>query len=448
MTRPRVLIIAEAANPDWVSVPLIGWQLSRALVSVADVHLVTQIRNRDAILATGLVEGVDFTAIDSEALSRPLWQLGTILRMGEGKGWTTLQALNAISYPYFERLVWKRFGKAIKAGNYDVVHRVTPISPTQSGVLARRCAKAGVPYIIGPLNGGVPWPRAFDAARRAEREWLSYLRGLYKLMPGPRGTLNHAAAILTGSRHTAGDLPATLDPKVIWLPENAIDPNRFASRPRPVTGPLRACFIGRMVPYKGPDILLEAAAPLLRDGRMQLDMIGDGPMLPGLKEQADALGIAGAITFHGWVAHSDVASVAGKCSVLSFPSIREFGGGVVLEAMAMGLAPLIVDYAGPSELVGPDTGFTIPLGGRASIVRDLAAELERLTENRGDVAATGDRARARVLAHFTWSAKAAQIAEVYDWVLGRRAEKPNFDHIALMTTQTDDTEKEQRKAHV
>lgn len=448
MTRPRVLIIAESANPDWVSVPLIGWQLSRALSSVADVHLVTQVRNRDAILATGLVEGVDFTAIDSEALSRPLWKLGTILRMGEGKGWTTAQALNAISYPYFERLVWKRFGKAIRGGEFDIVHRVTPLSPTQSGVLARRCARAGVPFIIGPLNGGVPWPSAFDSARRAEREWLSYVRGLYKVVPGHRSTLRNAAAILTGSRHTAGELPEALDPKVIWLPENAIDPTRFASRPRSVTGPLRACFIGRMVPYKGPDMLLEAAAPLLRDGRLQLDMIGDGPMLPGLKEQANALGISEAITFHGWLAHSDVAGVAGKCSVLSFPSIREFGGGVVLEAMAMGLAPLIVDYAGPSELVGPDTGFTIPLGARTAIIRDLAAELERLSENRGDVAATGARARARVLAHFTWSAKAAQIAEVYDWVLGRRADKPSFDHIALTSSKVKETEKEQRTAHV
>jgi glycosyltransferase involved in cell wall biosynthesis len=41
-----------------------------------------------------------------------------------------------------------------------------------------------------------------------------------------------------------------------------------------------------MVPYKGPDMLLEAAAPLLRRDASRLDMVGDGPMLGDLKAQA------------------------------------------------------------------------------------------------------------------------------------------------------------------
>lgn len=421
--RPRVLVIAEAANPEWVSVPLVGWSLATALRGVADVHIVTQVRNREAILRAGFAEGEDFTAIDSEALQRPVWRLGEALRLGQGRGWTTLQALAALSYPWFERLVWRRFGPEIVAGHWDVVHRVTPLSPTIPSPIARRVAQAGIPFVLGPLNGGVPWPPGFDAERRREREFLSYLRGAYKVLPARGATLAHASAILAGSRHTESEIPARFREKCLYLPENAVDPSRFSRHAAaPVAGPLRAAFVGRMVPYKGPDMLLDAAAPLLRAGRLRLEMVGDGPMAEALKARSQHLP---GITFHGWLPHERVQDVLCGCHLLALPSIREFGGGVVLEAMALGVVPLVVDYAGPGELVTPETGIKVPLGPRAEIVAALAAELARLSKEPASLAPLAAAARARIDAAFTWERKAQQVSRVYDWVLsGRRGPAP------------------------
>ncbi len=423
MTKPRVLLIAEAANPEWVSVPLVGWSLASALREVADVHIVTQVRNREAILRSGLKEAKDFTVIDSETLARPMWKLGEVLRMGEGKGWTALQTVSALSYPYFEYLIWKRFGSAIKAGEFDIVHRVTPLSPTIQSPIARKCKRAGVPFVIGPLNGGVPWPKAFDAERRREKEWLSYLRSAYKLLPGRASTLA-ANAIIVGSRHTQSEIPETHQTRCVYIPENAINPERFSRQASHKADPLRACFIGRMVPYKGPDMLLEAAIPLLQERSLELDFIGDGPLLPTLRSMADQAGLGASVRFHGWLQHDEVQTVAANCSVLSFPSIREFGGGVVLEAMALGLVPLIVDYAGPGELVTSEFGIKIPIGSRAHIVNSFREELARLATCQEKRVAMGEAGRARVASHFTWQAKAQQVSSVYDWVLGQRSEKP------------------------
>lgn len=417
MTRRRVLIIAEAANPEWVSVPLVGWSLANALRNVADVHIVTQVRNRDAFLRAGLVENHDFTSIDSEAISRPIWQLGNFFRMGKGKGWTAVTAFASLSYYYFEYLVWKKFKSKILAGEYDVVHRITPLSPTAISPIAAKCFAAKVPFILGPLNGGVPWPKGFATERRREREWLSYVRSVYKFLPGRNTMLKSAAAIIVGSRFTESEIPEDYKYKCFYIPENAIDPSKFFGSSRaPLDGPLRACFIGRLVPYKGPDILLEASLPLLKSGLLALDIIGDGPLRAQLERMVKENSVEESIVFHGWVAHDKIPAIAQRNHVFSFPSVREFGGGAVLEAMALGLVPIIVDYGGPSELVDDDRGFKVPLGSRSSIINSFREILEKLYHQRRMIKLLSNSGQEYVLNNFTWAQKAAQVCAIYEKV--------------------------------
>jgi glycosyltransferase involved in cell wall biosynthesis len=423
----RPLLIAEACNPEWVSIPLEGWSHSRAIMELTGAHLITQVRNREAIIRAGLVEGRNFAAIDSEHVAKPVYNLAGLLRGGAGKGWTTGTALSSLVYPYFEKLIWTRFASRLHDGEFNVVHRITPLSPTTPSPLATLCRRIGVPFVMGPLNGGVPWPKGFDAARRREKEWLSYVRDVYRLVPGYLATRRDATAILIGSRDTWMQMPRSFHRKCFYVPENAIDPARFTqTRTRKTQKPIRAIFVGRLVPYKGADMLLEAAAPLLKSGALTVQIIGDGPQMPVLKEIVQRERVESAVQLPGKVKHEELQKWLADSDVFAFPSVREFGGAVVLEAMAVGVVPIVVAYGGPAELVTPKSGFLLPIGSRAEIIASMRGALAQICENPNLVEERSFVAVTRAREHFTWQAKAKSVVEVYRWILDPQLPRPDF----------------------
>ncbi len=424
----RVLLLAEAANPDWSSVPLEGWSLFRSLAKITNAHLVTHIRNREALLKAGLVEGQDFTAINNELVARPLWRIAELLRGGAGKGWTMAMAFSSLAYYSFEFEVWRRLGQRIKAREFDLVHRVTPLSPTSQSLIASRLARQNIPFVIGPLNGGVPWPKQFVDRQHSEREWLSYVRQLYKLMPGYRSTYRHSAAIIAGSKHTHSEVPGWAKQKCVYIPENGVDIDRFKlPRDRQASMPLRIAFVGRLVPYKGADMLIEATCEFQKQGQVELHIIGDGPQRALLEAMVDRMGVRSSVKFHGWIPHDKVQAKLRVCDLMALPSIREFGGAVVVEAMALGLTPIVADYGGPSELVDDNTGIRVPFNDKASLVegmRRAIGEVIRCPELLDGFGAAGRR---KVLDKFTWDAKANQILAVYDAVLSGSKDLNSLD---------------------
>jgi len=178
--------------------------------------------------------------------------------------------------------------------------------------------------------------------------------------------------------------------------------------------------VGRLVPYKGIDLTLEAmrGASL---GDAEFLVIGDGPERGRLEALAKDFGLADRVRFAGWLPQKELAAELGRSQAFVFPSLREFGGGVVLEAMACALPCLVVDYGGPGELVSEATGVRVPMRPREELIESLRAAMERLAADPADCWRMGAAAAAEVRREYTWDAKAARVTDIYRAVLaGRR----------------------------
>ena len=123
----RILILADDCNPEWPSLPVVGYKAARAIAEHADVVVVTQIRNRENIEKAGFGRA-RVRYVDTEYIARPLFKLAKLLRGGTETAWTTAIALSYPSYLAFEWEAWKATRDELRAGAFDVVHRITPMS--------------------------------------------------------------------------------------------------------------------------------------------------------------------------------------------------------------------------------------------------------------------------------------------------------------------------------
>jgi colanic acid/amylovoran biosynthesis glycosyltransferase len=141
--------------------------------------------------------------------------------------------------------------------------------------------------------------------------------------------------------------------------------------------PGRLLFAGRMVEKKGVPMLLEALRG--QTGSWSLDLVGDGPLRPGL--QAAAADLGGRVRWLGTLDRSALADAMASCEIFVLPSVAAASGDqdglpvVLLEAMAAGCAIVASGLPGIAEVVEDGrTGLLVPPGDVAA----LRAAIERL----------------------------------------------------------------------
>lgn len=239
-------------------------------------------------------------------------------------------------------------------------------------------------------------------------------RAMYR--PVARLVLRRAKAIVVPSRaHVAisGELRG-FEAKVEVIPFG-IDETRWAQVPRPAPGtPPRALFIGRLVAFKGVDLLLRA---LERVPDLRLDIVGSGPEGPRLRTLAQALAITDRVRWYGEYPDEDLPRRMADADFLVLPSVttEEMFGLVVLEAMAAGRP--VITTAVPSAVrdvnVPGVTGLEVPLRD----VGALAVALERLAGDPGLREVMGEAGRSRVHEQFTRTRMAEHHIGLYQQVM-------------------------------
>ena len=416
--KPRVLLLADDCNPEWPSLPVVGYKAARAIADYADVTVATHVRNRPQLDRHGFGRAkVEY--IDNEYVARGMYKLNTWLRGGNQVGWTTHIAMNYPSYLSFEWEVWRRFRKQLERREFDIVHRLTPMSPTLPSPLASVCP---VPFVIGPLNGGLAWPKEYAPERAREKEWLVKLREAHRLLPFYQSTYAKSAVILSAFEHTMRDLPQSARERMVNFPEVGVDAELF--HPHSKRGGQRSrltfLFAGRLVPYKLPSLAVDcfARSAILRGHRLLI--VGDGPERETIERKVNEARLWGSVQVLGQRSQAEVGDLMRQSDVFVFPSIRELGAGVVAEAMASGLCVAAVDYGGPAQLLANARGVKVPLSGQETLTRDFTIALEQLASAPEQARAYGDKARSYALSMLTWDVKAQFTLDLYQRALEGR----------------------------
>ncbi len=135
---------------------------------------------------------------------------------------------------------------------------------------------------------------------------------------------------------------------------------RVVAAEKSLSAPLQLLLVGRIEKAKGVHRALQVLARLRELGvAARLDLVGDGPERGDFERQAEKLGVAAQVVFHGWLPRGALAPIYSRAHILIFPSDTEGWPKVLSEAMAYGAVPVCSAVSGiPQALQEFGTGRT------------------------------------------------------------------------------------------
>jgi glycosyltransferase involved in cell wall biosynthesis len=221
-------------------------------------------------------------------------------------------------------------------------------------------------------------------------------------------------------------LPASWRKRAELLSVNGVSVPRLphTARSESSNDHFRLLTAGRFVPLKGFDLAVRAFCVLVHslkqqghENQPQLSIVGEGPERSRLQALITQLHLENQVHLVSWMTRDELLREMAKCDVFLFPSLRDGGGLVVVEAMSAGKPVVCLDLGGPGLHVTEACGVKVAAHTPEQAIQDLAGALERLYADPKLRRQMGQAARRRAEELYDWDRVAGRVMETYDKAL-------------------------------
>lgn len=411
MKRTKVLVSAYACNPASLlqlhpGEDIVGWMLVKQISRFHDVWVLTEAYNREAVeeaLNKKKLDNVRFEFIRLPFNLRLLYKFA----IGE-----------RIYYFLWQIWAWQKAKKLHKTIYFDVAHHVTFNNDWIPSFIG---AYLPVPFIWGPVGGGQRTPKSFYKAyplrgKIADRirlfgQWI----GRHLLIPRQR-LIQRARAILVCNEETKNNMPEKYTDKIYYFPVNGILTSELHSnlKERELNSPFTLITAGRMIHWKNFRLAVKVFAEFAEEiPESRFYIIGDGPERAELMSLAAQRNVEDRVIFISWLPQRELFGKMRESDVFLYPSLREGGGAVIVEAMACGLPVICLDNAGPGFHVQKEWGIKIEPRDPEYVKCEMLRALIFLSHNEDLCRKLGNAARKRIEDFYVWDRQGERLEEIY-----------------------------------
>ena len=330
-----------------------------------------------------------------------------------GPRFDRLNSMMKPGYIHYWVAAYRWIRRALAAGRcFDVAHQFTPIALRYPSPLA--CFD--IPYVLGPLGGSLDTPPGF-AHECQSASWFTRLRGIDRLRlrhdPLLKHTYAQAAAVVGVAPYVGEQLRFAEPQRFEVMSELGIAELAAECKSKPGSGSLQLLHVGRGVRTKGLRDAVRAMAHLPANLRVHLHAAGQGEEIAICQQEAQRLGVADKITFHGQIPRADVERLYARADLFVFPSFREPSGSVVFEALRNGLPIITTNTGGPGFVVDDSCGIRLAAQDPDQLAEDLARAIGDLASNPQRLQQLAAGARERIAAIGLWQNKLDWLMKLY-----------------------------------